>query len=225
MRGRHPPLLFGLVALVALGGCRTTAEISVAVDQAGAGQIAVAVELDDAAADRVGDLTGLVAADDLEDAGWDVSVSERRVLARKPVGSPAELDAALGELGRPFAGLSFDRRQTFARTTVEFGGRVDLSQGVAAFGDEDLRRLTGSVTGVDVPPDAFELSLRVDLPGQEATNAGGRAARWRLPLGVVSAVEAESTDVNIVGLMAAGVAAAAGVALVGMVALAIIRRR
>ena len=225
MRGRFPPLVFlsALLALFCLGGCRTTAEISIDVDEAGAGQIAVAAELDAPAAQRVGDLTGLVAADDLRDAGWQISVSERRVLARKAVDSPDDLARAIGELGRPFSDLSFERRQTFARTSVALGGRVDLSGGVADFGDEELQRITGSVTGVDLPPDALSLSLRVDLPGEEATNAAGSTARWELPLGAVTPVEAESTDVNIVGLMGAGVAAASAVALLAVLVLS--RRR
>lgn len=196
-----------------LAGCRTTAEVAIDLDETGRGNVTVAVELDDAAAQRVGDLTELVAADDLQDAGWQISVSERRVLARKPVSSQDELDLALAELGRPFSGLSFERRQTFARTSVAVMGSVDLSQGLAAFGDEELQRLTGSVTGVDVPPEALELALRVDLPGEETANATGPETRWELPLGTVTPVEAESTDVNIEGLMAAGVAAACAVVL------------
>lgn len=222
MRGRFPPLLFGLLALASLGGCRTTAEISIDVDEAGAGEVAVAVELDDAAAARVGDLTDVVAAEDLKEAGWEISVAERRVLARKAVRSPAELDVALRELGRPFSGLSFDRQQTFARTSVSLAGSVDLSQGVAGFGDEELQRLTGSVTGVDLPAEALKLSLRVDLPGEETANAEGRTPRWDLPLGVVTAVEAESTDVNIVGLAGVAVAAACVISLLLMV---VTRRR
>ena len=206
-------LLLGAVALVVLSGCQAAGEVSIDVDEAGRGHVAVAVELDDAAAARVGDLTGLVAADDLKDAGWQVSVAERRVLARKAVGSSQELRGALEELGGSFSGLSFERRQTFARTSVAVRGSVDLSQGVASFGDEELQRLTGSVTGVDLPPQALKLSLRVDLPGEETANAAGRVARWDLPLGVVTPVEAESTDLNIVGLMGAGVAAACGIAL------------
>ena len=222
MRGRLPPLFFvGLLALTSLTGCRTAAEISIDVDERGAGQVAVAVELDDAAAQRVGDLTGLVAADDLEQAGWQVSVSDRRVLARKDVQSEGELELALDELGAPFAGLSFDRRQNFARTSLEFSGRVDLTQGMAAFGDEELRRLTGSVIGVDVPPEALDLALQVDLPGEETTNAPGPGARWSVPMGTATAVEAESTDVNLVGLVGTGIAAACGIAIVLML---VIRR-
>ena len=203
MRGR---LLLACVALLVLTGCQAEAEIAIEVDETGAGQVAVQVELDDAAATRIGDLEGLVAAEDLVAAGWRVSVTERRVLAERDVSSAADIERALEELGSPFSGLSLERRETFARTTVEVAGSVDLSRGVAAFGDEELKRVTGSITGVDLPPEALSLSLAIDLPGE--------ARRWDLPLGRVTPVEATSTDVNIVGLLAVGVAVLAALALI-----------
>lgn len=210
MRGRFRALACGLFLL---GGCQAAADVRVELDETGAGRVAVAVELDDAAAQRVGDLDGLVAASDLEAAGWRVVVAERRVLAEKKVRSPDEVERAFDELGPPFAGLTFDRRRTFARTEVELAGGVDLSQGMAAFGDEELKRITGSITGVDLPPEALALSLTVDLPGAEATNAAGGGSRWKLPVGSVIAVEARSTDLNLLGLMAVGVALVCGMVL------------
>lgn len=217
MRGRFPPLVFGVIALVVFAGCQTTAEVSIELDETGAGSVAVQVELDDAAAQRVGDLGGMVAAEDLEAAGWRVAPTERRIRAEKKVRSAAEVDQALNELGRPFAGLAFHRRQAFVRTTVELSGQVDLSQGMAVFGDEDLRRVTGSATGVDLPPETLALSLTVDLPGDEVANTTGPDTKWDLPMGVVTAVEAESTDVNVLGLSAVAVSVLA--ALVLLVAL------
>ena len=211
MRGRV--LALALVALVSLAGCQTTAEVAVEVDETGAGVVAVRVELDDAAAARVGDLSGLVAAEDLEAAGWRVSIAERRVLAEKDVESVAEVDHALDALGPSFGGLAFQRRQTFARTVVGVAGSVDLSQGMATFGDEDLRQITGSVTGVDLPPQALDLALTIDLPGEETSNAAGPGTRWELPFGIVTPIEAESTDVNLLGLLAVGVAVVCAVGL------------
>lgn len=221
MRGRFPPLLFGAMALLMLGACETAAEVAIELDETGTGRVAVQVELDDAAAARVGDLGGLVAAADLEAAGWRVAVADRRVLAEKKVQSAVEVSRAFEELGPAFAGLRFDRRQSFARTEVEVSGSVDLSPGMAAFGDEDLKKVTGSVTGVDLPPEALALSLTVDLPGDEKTNATGPGSRWELPLGAVTPIDAESTDVNLVGLMGVGVALLCGLVLV----LALVMRR
>lgn len=210
---RGPIRALALLLFFGLAGCQTTAHVDLELDEAGTGRLEVQVELDDAAAQRVGDLGALVAADDLESAGWRVSTFERRVLAEKSIHSPADLDLALEELGPPFAGIAFNRRQTFARTSVELAGSVDLSAGLAAFGDEELRRLTGSVTGVDLPPETLRLSLAVDLPGEETSNAAGRLSRWDLPLGVVTPVQAESTDVNILGLAAVGVSVVCGLVL------------
>ena len=218
MRGRFPLFFFAGLALVSLAGCRADVEIGIEVDESGRGEVGVAVELDQAAAERVGDLSQFIAADDLRDAGWDVVAGERTVEVTKAVDSPAEIEVAIDELsgpGGPFAGLTFDRTTTFARTVVEVGGSVDLSQGMASFGDDELKKLTGSVTGVDVPVDAVRLSLAVDLPGQETSDAPGPGTRWPLPLGVVTPVHAESTDVNVLGLGGVAVALAAALVLVG----------
>ena len=218
MSGRFPPLVLlgiGAIALLSLTGCRTTADIRIELDEAGVGHVAVSVELDDAAAERVGNLSELLALEDLEGTGWDVTASERTVLARHEVRSPAELELALADLGGPegiFSDLEFERRETFARTAVGVSGAVDLSAGMSAFGDEDLARLTGSITGVDLPADSIALALEVDLPGEEEANGPGGKARWSLPVGEVTHVKAESTDLNLLGLVAVAVAlACAGV--------------
>ena len=210
MSGRFPPFVvlgIGAVALMSLAGCRTTADIRIELDETGQGHVAVAVQLDDEAAQRVGDLSELVSFEDLEGTGWDVVVLERSLTATKQVRSGAELELALADLGGRdgvFSGLEFERRQTFARTAVSVTGAVDLSGGMPAFGDEGLQRLTGSVTGVDVPPEALALSLEVDLPGEEESTGKGGKARWPLPVGEVIPVRAESTDVNLLGLVAVG---------------------
>lgn len=210
MSGRFPPFVVvgvAAVALMSLAGCRTTADIRIELDEAGQGHVAVAVELDDEAAQRVGDLSELVSVEDLEGTGWEVVVAERSVTATKQVRSAADLEMALADLGGQdsiFSDLAFDRRQTFARTAVSVSGAVDLSAGMPTFGDEGLQRLTGSVTGVDLPPEAVALSLEVDLPGEEESTGKGGKARWALPVGKVIPVRAESTDVNLLGLLAVG---------------------
>ena len=220
MRGRFPLFFFAGFALVSLVGCRADVEVAIEVDESGRGTVAVVAELDEAAADRMGDLSQLVAADDLRAAGWDVVAGERKVEVKKPVDSPAEIEVAIAELSGPagpFADLNFDRNTTFARTEVEFGGFVDLSEGMAAFGDEELKQLTGSVSGVDVPVEAVRLSLAVDLPGAETSNAPGPGTRWALPWGAVTPINAESTDVNVLGLGGVAVAVGAGLILIGAV--------
>lgn len=211
MRGRFPPFVvlgIAAMALVSLAGCQTTADIRIELDEAGAGHLAVAVELDDAAAERVGNLAEVLNVEDLEGSGWDVTAGERSALARREIRSAADLELALADLGgrdEIFSDLEFRRRATFARTAVALSGSVDLSGGMAAFGDEDLQRLTGSITGVELPPQALSLSLEADLPGDEEANGPGGRAKWALPIGEVTPVRAESSDVNLLGLIAVGV--------------------
>lgn len=224
MRGRLRVFLFvrvlsfGGLALVLLGGCQADVEVGIEVDESGHGQVGVTAQLDDPAAERIGDLSEIIAADDLREAGWTVRADERAVSVTKRVRSPSDIEVAIAELSGldgPFADLTFNRATTFARTVVEVAGSVDLSEGVAAFGDDELERLTGSATGIDIPADALRLSLAVDLPGQETSNAPGPGTRWALPIGVVTPVSAESTDVNVLGLVAVAVAVAAGLVLIG----------
>lgn len=218
MRGRLRVVFFAALALISLVGCQADVEVGIEVDESGQGQVEVTGELDDAAAERVGDLSQLIAADDLREAGWTVRSDERTVTVTKQVRSPGDIEIAIAELSGPdgpFADLTFERTTTFARTVVEVAGSVDLSDGMAAFGDDDLKQLTGSVTGVDVPAEALRLSLAVELPGQETSNAPGPGTRWALPLGGVTPISAESTDVNVVGLTGVAVAVAAGLVLLG----------
>ena len=219
MRGRFPLFVFAGLALVSLAGCRADVEVAIEVDESGQGQVGVRAELDSAASERIGDLSEFVTADDLREAGWTVSADNQTVSAIKQVRSPAEIELAIAELSGPtgpFSDLNFRRSTTFARTVVEVGGFVDLTEGMAAFGDEQLKQLTGSVTGVDVPDNAVRLSLAVNLPGQETSNAPGPGTRWALPWGVVTPVNAESTDVNVLGLGGVAVAVAAVLILIGV---------
>lgn len=204
---------------LALGGCRADVEIRVDVDASAIGSVRAVVELDSAAAEVAGDLTEWVRADDLRRAGWVVVTGIDRVTATRRVNSAQDLSAAFAELsgpGGPFAGLVLSREASFARTKVELSGTVDLSDGLAAFGDEALRALTGSATGVDLDPDAVSATLEVNLPGSEDTNAPEAGPRWPLPLGELTEVRAESTDTNVIGFAAGALAVACALSLMAV---------
>jgi hypothetical protein len=208
-----------LLVWLAAAGCQATATVRVEVDEAAAGTVSVRVELDDEAVAKVGSLTDFVAADDLRSAGWEVSVGEREVTARRSVRGPAELDAALASLtgaDGPFGGLEFRRDDGLLNTRSRIEGSVDLTKGLAAFGDEGLTQITGSPIGVDAPASVLRLALEIDLPGQEEANGEGERGRWELPLGQRTAVEAESTDLNWLRMVGAGAALLATAVLVGL---------
>lgn len=202
--------------LVLLGACRAEALVQLEVDEAGVGFLTATLSLDEAAAEKVGDLGGYVAAEDLRAAGWTVTSSADRVSIRRPVDGPGDVNAAFDALtgaGGPFAGLEFDRDQGFVSTRTSLSGEVDLSRGLAAFGDEGLTRLTGSPIGVDAPDSVLGLTLAVELPGNEEVDAAGGRASWPLPLGQKTEIRAESVDLNWLGLGSAAVAVLAALAL------------
>ena len=222
VNGGVPPffrLLGLLLVLLALGACRAEALVELEVNENGVGRMAATVTLDEAAAEKVGDLAEFIAADDLKAAGWRVESSEKRVSISRPVNGPNDINAAFDELtgpDGPFGALEFRRDQGFVSTRTALSGRVDLTAGLAAFGDAGLTEITGSATGVDAPASVLGLTLAVQLPGEEKVNAASGRATWLLPLGQVTEVKAESVDVNWLGLGAATVALLAGAALVAV---------
>lgn len=202
--------------LLLLGGCRAEALVLLEVDERGVGSMTATVSLDEAAAAKVGDLGDFIEAADLEAAGWRVTTSADRVKIERPVDGPGDVNAAFDQLsgaGGPFANLEFERDQGFVSTRTALSGRVDLSAGLAAFGDVELTQITGSPTGVDAPPSVLGLTLAVELPGDEEVDTATGRASWALPLGEVTEVQAKSVDLNWVGLGAAAVAFLAGATL------------
>lgn len=206
-----------LLVLLALGACRAEALVELEVNENGVGRMAATVTLDEAAAEKVGDLAEFIAADDLKAAGWRVEASADRVSINRPVNGPADINAAFDELtgpDGPFGALEFRRDQGFVSTRTALSGRVDLTAGLAAFGDAGLTEITGSATGVDAPASVLGLTLAVQLPGEEKVNVASGRASWPLPVGETTEVRAESVDVNWLGLGAAAVAVGAGLTLV-----------
>ncbi|MBA3955844.1 MAG: hypothetical protein H0X58_04185, partial [Acidimicrobiia bacterium] len=62
--------LTGVVMVV--GGCEMQVDLGVDVERDGSGRVAVAVDLDAEAADRLPDLGDQLRLDDLEAAGWEI---------------------------------------------------------------------------------------------------------------------------------------------------------
>lgn len=219
MGHRFPPLArLATAALIlgALSGCQAGVRVALDLDDAAAGTVEVRVSLDEAARERVGDLSEFVDSTGLAAAGWLVDADKGTATAHRQVSGPADVEAALADLtgaGGPFSGLRVSREGGFLRTTTEIRGRVDFRRGLAAFGDDGLTRLTGSPIGVDAPASVLALSMKVDLDGRQTTNAPGGGSTWTLPLGQVTEIRAESTDVNLLGVGGAGIALLAGAGL------------
>lgn len=218
-------LVAAALTLVVLTGCQAGIRVAVELGKEARGQVRVTATLDDAAAERIGDLAEFVDDTGLAASGWLVEAGEQQAVATRSVNGPADVEAALRDLtgaGGPFSGLRFRRNAGFLRTVTGVSGRVDLSRGLATFGDDGLTQLTGSPTGVDAPASILSLSLEVDLPGDESGNAPGGGAIWELPLGQVTEIRAESTMPNFAGI--GGVAVAVAAAL-GLIVAGVRRRR
>jgi hypothetical protein len=166
--------------MVVLTACRLDAAVDVVVEDDGRGTVEVAATLDPDAMERIGgDLSAVLEADDLEAAGWEVSTSEpTEVRLRRPFEDPAEANAILAGLSGPdgpLRGLAVAEDTSFARTEWSFDGTIDLSAGIAAFGDAALAEvLDGEAVGLS------EAELEAEL-GHPLSEALGVAVSVRLP--------------------------------------------
>lgn len=167
---RRRTLLAGVVALavVLLTGCQTKVLVWVAVDRDGAGSVAVDVYLDAEAADAVGDLSEMLAVDDLVADGWEVTGPDTpanvagalgdegsdqqantnavQVHLERPFADIDEANAVLASLGGPEGPLRdvrLSRTSSAFKATTGFEGTVDLSRGLDAFGDAALTETLG----------------------------------------------------------------------------------
>ena len=237
-------LLPAVLAALAVAGCEVRTAVTVDVAGDGSGSVEVATGLDADALDRVpdldddgasdaADLAALVRTDDLEEAGWSVTAPEADgdgttwIRVARPFATPAEADRILAELTGPngaLRDLHVSREHSFGRTDYGFSGTADLSAGLEAFGDEGLAAaLDGEPLGEDAAAiearigrplaDAVLLDVTARLPGEETT--------WSPRLGdppLAMAAENTVVDTGVVVL-----AAVAGLCVVGLVALLVVR--
>ena len=230
-----PPgrVLLAVAALFLLAGCRVDVSVEVETAAEGGGRVKATVTLDDEAAGQVPDLGEQLRVGDLRAAGWAVEGPAAApgggvtVLATKRFASSAGATRALQELGGGFGGLRLRVDRGLWKTTSELAGAVDLSSGLAAFGDDELAGLLGNPTlGLD--PAALERELgrplgdvvAVELVGDlagavdaDAPQTRGGAPVWTVPLGSSVAVGATAEQWNVVRLCVAAVAILSGISL------------
>lgn len=200
-----------------------------------------------------------IKVDDLRDAGWTVlgpdetAAGGLRIVARHEFSDPAEAAALLaqvaggaGAVGAPGADAAvaaapirdvrLRQERTFFKTRTTFAATVDLSDGLGAFTDPDLRT---ALRGSDGAPlgvtqeqleqrfggplaDLLGLDVAVQLPGQlTGTNAPTGAATWSPALGERAKLTAASEQWNVRNLAVLVVALVAAVALI----VVLVRRR
>jgi len=177
------PLLL-LVFLAA--ACEVRTEIDVRVDEDGGGLVTVAVTLDAEAAGKISDLDAQLRVEDLEATGWKVTRPAPtpdgglRLTAEKRFTRPEQLGGIMTELtgvDGPFRDFTLERTHSFGKTTYELDGTADLSAGVEAFGDDELRVALGG-PALGQPPEALEQQA-----GRPLSEAAPFELQVRLPNG------------------------------------------
>lgn len=225
-------LVLGL-AVVLLAGCRVDVVVDIRVHDDGGGTVTAAVGLDDDALARVGNLERQLRAEDLAAAGWAVAAPTREgdrtwIRATKEFDDAEAGEAALAELtgsDGPFRDFDVTVDEGVFGKTYEVTGTVDLRDGPAAFGDDELRAALGGdpfggtlevierEEGRSVA-EMVEFAVRVHLPGQDEPTVYSP----RFTDGEPTAIEASSTSRSALATVAIW-SVVAVVAVVGLVAL------
>ena len=151
-----------------MAGCQVNTRIAIDAVAGGRGVVAVTVTLDAAAAAAIGGQGGAWRPSCRTRTWWQPDGrstgptpgpgSTTVISASHPFATPAEASALVGELAgdradgsRPFR-LSVSRTASFWRTDTTLTGTVDLTCGLACFGDSGLDRALGSPVGVNPAP-------------------------------------------------------------------------
>jgi hypothetical protein len=232
-------LLAALCCFFAISaGCRLELDVNVAVEEDGSGTVEVVTALDADGVERIGgDLGAVVELDDLRAAGWSVDGPTEdadgltRLRVRRAFGNPDEAAAIFAEIAGedgPFQDFAVHHDTSFARTEWGFSGRVDFSGGIEALGDDALAaELDGEPLGlsveeieeqlVDSLSRLVQVRVGVRLPGEVTSNATTKAANgavWQVGFGEgMVDMAAEGSERRLATLVAAGIAALLGVAL------------
>ncbi len=180
-----------LVAVVVAAACQVRVDTTVTVEPDGSGTVTQAVGFDAAALARVGDLDQQLRVADLEAAGWTVDdpvVEDGMtwVRAHHAFADADEANVVLAQLSGPdgpYEDLAVTRTSSVISTTTELTGTMDLSAGVAMFGDPQLNQTLGGdgsgglVAKIEAEEgrpvgEMVDVSMTVDLPGADETVSG-----------------------------------------------------
>ncbi len=235
-----PFLLFLAVLLGAATGCQVTTQVAVTTAANGSGTLAVAVTLDAQAIAAVGNLAQQLQTSDLVQAGWVVAGpvpsvgGSETVTVRHAFSNPAQLQALAAQLAgsgpeasRPFQ-LELRRTHSFWHSGTELTGSVDLTCGLACFGDQGLQAALGSPLGVNVNPlvqqarqqpgQVFRFSMSAALDGHllttNAPSRSGSVETWTPVLGQKTTVLAVTQSVNTGHVVLVAVLSGAGLIVV-----------
>jgi hypothetical protein len=180
-----------VVVVLVAAACQVQVATTVKVEPDGSGTVTQAVGFDASALARVGDLRQQLRVADLEAAGWTVDepVTEDTttwVRAHHDFADADEANVVLAQLSGPdgpYRELAVTRTSSVFSTTTKVSGTMDLSAGVAMFGDPQLTQTLGAdgsgglvakIQAEEGRPvrEMVDVSMTVDLPGADETVQG-----------------------------------------------------
>lgn len=239
----------GVVALVALSGCRVDVTTSVQLDTSGAGAVTVDLVADDEVLQRVPDLAAQLRLDDLLASGWQsdgpvlTGDGGLRVTLVHEVANIDEANEVLAELNGPdgpYRDLQLTRSADDAAVVTDLTGALGARGGAAALVDDEVQALLPDVPLADLllapdgsmhdVGDVLGVRLVVGLPDTDGDvtsvtfdDVGTTAARvFDMPAdGSKLDVQVQSVAQIDTGMRAPFVALIAGLALVAWLAVSI----
>ncbi|MBS1848773.1 MAG: hypothetical protein JST73_10890 [Actinobacteria bacterium] len=213
----------------------------------GSGSVTVDVFLDADAAAHVGDVSRMLAVDDLKRAGWTIAgpttahdggVQIRLTHPFADVAGANTLLATLGGADGPFHGVRLTRTSSTFSTKYGFTGTVDLRKGLDTFGDPELTKalgctLTDTVTkSGEKLPSGGDLVVGLQIVPSKSLAWSGRMGNDSMGNETVSASVPlgggpETIDVHATQTHWANIAAVigAGATLLAMIVLVVLGRR
>ena len=142
------------VLMVILAGCQVVVDVDLDVLEDGSGTVTAQVTLDREATAAFGDVGEQLRIDDLERAGWSLTVEEidfgsTQVTASKQVARPEQWQQVLDEIAGPdvFNEVQVESENGFATVSQQVTFELDLSEGWALLGGNDAGSIEGQVGG------------------------------------------------------------------------------
>lgn len=198
---RFAAIAVALVAGLVLASCRVDVAVLVELAPDGTGEVTVTATADAELVARAAGLAEELRFDDAAAAGWVIEGPAATddggltVTLRHAAASAAEVSNLLASLGPPFVDIGLSRTvspEDERDVTVTLSGRLELTDGFAAFADADLLAAAGGVPFADelraagaTPAESLSVHLRAELPGEVAATTGQRtdgAIEWEAPL-------------------------------------------
>jgi hypothetical protein len=172
-----------VACVVVFASCRVDVAVDMAMEPDGTGTITVVATADADIVSAVPTIADELALDDVVAAGWIVEGPTATpdggltITITHPFTSAEDATNLLNSVGPPFNQMSVSRATVNSTTTTKLGGLLGLSNGFAAFADDDLVTAVGSLPFAEqieasgaTPESSLDITIRASLPGVIVTD-------------------------------------------------------